>query len=144
MPGLSYPAARSAAGVPIAPATLLRLEGAALLLAALAGYARVDGAWWAFAAAFLLPDVAMAGYLAGKRAGAAAYNLAHTEALPLALLGAGGATGRAAWTAAALVWLAHIGFDRMLGYGLKYPTGFRDTHLQRAAAHAAPSTQTAT
>ncbi len=31
----------------------------------------------------------------------------------------------------ALVWFAHIGFDRMVGYGLKYPTDFFDTHLRR-------------
>ncbi len=119
---------------PLAPTPLLRTEGAALLAIALAGYARLGGGWWVFAAAFLLPDLAMAGYLAGKRAGAAVYNLTHTETLPLVLLGAGVATGRTTWTAAGLVWLAHIGFDRMLGAGLKYPTAFRDTHLQRTAA----------
>ena len=124
----------SAALGPLAPAPLLRMEGFVLLAGALAGYARLGGEWWTFAAAFLLPDVAMAGYVAGTRAGAAAYNLAHTEAIPLGLLGAGVATGRTGWTAAALVWLAHIGVDRMLGYGLKYPTGFGDTHLQRVAA----------
>jgi len=34
------------------------------------------------------------------------------------------------WIPYALIWLAHIGIDRALGYGLKYPTFFRDTHLQ--------------
>ena len=31
----------------------------------------------------------------------------------------------------ALIWLGHIGMDHALGYGLKYPTAFGDTHLQR-------------
>jgi hypothetical protein len=30
-----------------------------------------------------------------------------------------------------IIWFSHIVFDRMLGYGLKYPTFFKDTHLQR-------------
>ena len=33
--------------------------------------------------------------------------------------------------ALALIWIAHIGLDRALGYGLKYATGFGDTHLGR-------------
>lgn len=117
------------------PAVLLRTEGAALLAVAVAAYAHLDGGpgWGLFAAAFLLPDVAMLGYLAGPAAGARAYNLAHAEALPLLVLPAAWTLGETTWLAGALVWLAHVGFDRMLGYGLKYPTAFRDTHLGRLA-----------
>ncbi len=73
----------------------------------------------------------MAGYLVGPRLGAAAYNLAHATVAPLALGAAGLALGSAAAEAIALVWIAHIGFDRALGFGLKYATGFGETHLGR-------------
>ena len=73
----------------------------------------------------------MLGYLAGPAVGARAYNLAHTYAAPAVLAGVGWAMGASLPVALALVWAAHIGFDRALGYGLKLPTGFRDTHLGR-------------
>lgn len=102
--------------------SLLRLEGLALLAAALFAYARLDGDWRLFALLFLAPDLSFAGYLSGPRAGAAFYNAAHSTIGALALAAAG-RFGLAA------IWLAHIGFDRALGYGLKYPDAFRHTHL---------------
>jgi Domain of unknown function (DUF4260) len=73
----------------------------------------------------------MLGYLAGPRVGAALYNLVHALPLPV-LLGATGLLGDAPWlVVGALIWLAHIGMDRTVGYGLKYPTGAKDTHLGR-------------
>ncbi len=113
------------------PRVLLRLEGAAVLALAVAGYRASGGNWWLFALLLLAPDLAALGYLAGNRVGAATYNLVHTYVLPLALLGYGlwGASPLA--LSLALIWLAHIGADRLVGYGLKYPTGPKDTHLQR-------------
>lgn len=115
----------------------LRLEGLALLVAAAATYSwlptwsNAAWGWAAFAAAFLLPDLAMLGYLKSARVGALAYNLAHTEWLPATVLGLGLWSHQASLVSAAIVWLAHIGFDRALGYGLKYPNAFGDTHLGR-------------
>ena len=111
------------------PRILLRLEGAALLAAALLAYAQLGQGWMVFALAFLLPDLSMLGYLAGRKVGAAAYNLAHSTVLPLGLGAAGWLLAEPALQSAALIWLAHIGFDRMLGYGLKYSTAFGHTHL---------------
>ena len=71
----------------------------------------------------------MIGYLAGRRVGAICYNSAHTTLLPWALLLAGYFSGNSLALAIALIWFAHIGVDRALGYGLKYVTGFKDTHL---------------
>jgi hypothetical protein len=110
---------------------LLRLEGLTALAAALAAYAHLGASWIVFAALFLAPDLAMAGYFRGPRLGALVYNLAHTYLAPLALGAAGWALGSAAAQALALVWIAHIGFDRALGFGLKYPTGFGHSHLGR-------------
>lgn len=110
---------------------LLRLEGFATLAAAMAVYARSDFSWLAFAILFLTPDVAMLAYFAGHRGGALSYNLAHTyvPALVLALAGLFGGVPFVA--AGGLIWIAHIGFDRALGYGLKYASAFGDTHLGR-------------
>jgi hypothetical protein len=107
----------------------LRLEGLAALALAVALYARGEHSWGLFAALFLAPDLTFLAYLAGPRVGAAAYNALHSYVGPLALAGALLAAGRP--LAVALIWAAHVGVDRELGYGLKYPTGFGDTHLGR-------------
>ena len=114
---------------------LLRLEGFAALAAALAFYAQAKLSWPAFALFFLAPDLAMLAYLSGPRTSAIAYNLGHTYALALALTMAGFLGGVPAAAAGGLIWIAHIGFDRALGYGLKYPSAFGDTHLGRIGRH---------
>jgi hypothetical protein len=110
---------------------MLRLEGPAMFGAALALYAHSGFSWLLFAMLFLAPDLTMLAYFAGSRGGAAAYNAAHVYVLPFALLVVGFIAGPPAAMAGALIWIAHIGFDRTLGYGLKYPSGFADTHLGR-------------
>ncbi|WP_234197570.1 DUF4260 family protein [Pseudacidovorax sp. NFM-22] len=113
---------------------LLRAEGAALLLFAVLAYAHLaPGQWGRFAALLLLPDLAMLGYLAGPAIGARAYNAAHSVVGPVLLAAAGFALPAQAamlWPLSA-IWLAHIGLDRLLGYGLKYTRGFGHTHLGR-------------
>ncbi len=113
------------------PKGLLRLEGAALLAAALFAYARLGGDWRLFALLFFAPDLSFAAYLIGPRVGAIAYNSVHTTIVPLAVGGLGVFLGEAWLEQLALSHLAHIGFDRTLGYGLKYATAFGDTHLGR-------------
>lgn len=108
---------------------LLRLEGLAVLALAAAAYAQFGAGWAWFALLFLLPDLSFFAYLAGPRAGAAVYNAAHSYAGPLGLLAVGVLGAMPGLLAIALVWCAHIGFDRALGYGLKYASGFRQTHL---------------
>ena len=108
----------------------LRAEGAAVLVAAVAGYWMLDASWLLFAVLLLVPDIGAIGYLAGPRVGALTYNIAHIYLGPAAALFAGVA-GVAWGVPVGLIWLAHIGMDRALGYGLKSPTGFRETHLGR-------------
>ncbi|MDM0067398.1 DUF4260 domain-containing protein [Variovorax sp. J31P207] len=124
----AVPSAGAAAG---GVRLLLRLEGLVVLAASLAGYSQLGAGWGSFALMFLLPDLSWLGYLAGPRQGAAAYNAAHSYLGPVALLALGGLGGQPVALALGLVWCAHIGFDRMLGYGLKYASGFGDTHLGR-------------
>jgi hypothetical protein len=102
----------------------LRSEGLAVLAGSLWLYGHSGLSWWLFAALLLLPDVAMLPYLISPRWGAIAYNVAHSYLLPLGL-----ALLAPAWIPYLCIWTAHIGMDRMMGYGLKYPTAFRDTHL---------------
>jgi hypothetical protein len=116
------------------PSLLLRTEEAALLIATLYAYQHLHDSWLLFAILFLAPDLFMLGYLLNVRAGARTYNLAHTLTLPLALLLTSYVEHWRLASAVALIWTAHIAFDRILGYGLKYPTHFKDTHLQHMPA----------
>ena len=111
--------------------TLLRLEGFMVLVAATVMYAKSGFGWGTFALFFLVPDVSLLGYLAGSRFGALAYNAAHSYAGALALFGAALLLASPALEAAGMIWCAHIGFDRALGYGLKSMAGFEFTHLGR-------------
>lgn len=109
------------------PRLWLRLEGLAVLALALLLYQRGGHSWMLLAVLFLAPDLSFAAYLAGPRIGALVYNLAHSYVGPVIAAALALLTGRP--PVAATIWAAHIGFDRALGYGLKYPSGFADTHL---------------
>jgi hypothetical protein len=130
-------------GVMGAPKIILRLEALAVLVGASAAYAQFGNGWLFFAILFLVPDISMLGYLIGKKTGAATYNIGHSYILP-ALIGAFGvAFSQPIAVAIALIWIAHIGFDRLLGYGLKYDTAFAHTHLGQAMGMKAVSTHPA-
>jgi hypothetical protein len=113
------------------PLVQLKLEGAALCAAASVLFWHSGTSWWLYFILFLAPDLSFAGYLAGPRLGAFVYNAAHSLIGPLALAVAGILTRTPLETALALIWFAHLGFDNMLGYGLKYDRGFTYTHLGR-------------
>jgi hypothetical protein len=112
------------------PSLLLHIEEAVLLILSIFAYQHLHYSWLLLAILFLTPDLFMLGYLVNVRLGAAAYNLVHTLTLPFALLLASYIEHWHMAPAIALIWIAHIAFDRLLGYGLKYPTYFKDTHLQ--------------
>ena len=108
-----------------------RLEGLMVLVAASVMYAKSGFGWTTFALCFLAPDISFLGYLAGNRIGALAYNAAHSYVGALALFGMALFGNSPALEAAGMIWCAHIGFDRALGYGLKSTAGFEFTHLGR-------------
>ena len=113
----------------------LRLENLAIAIVTTALYFLNDGSLTWFLVLFLVPDISMLGYLAGKKTGAHLYNLGHSYVGPAALL----ITGTQLYptlTPYALIWIAHIGIDRVLGFGLKQTTGFKDTHLGRVGGAA--------
>jgi hypothetical protein len=121
------------------PLHFLRWEGLVLFAASLAAFfAGLDEAWWLVPALLFLPDVAIAGYARSSRAGALAYDLAHSYPAP-ALVGALAVLSDSpVGQGVALIWFAHIGMDRALGYGLKYDTDFTDTHLGRIGPEPGP------
>lgn len=110
---------------------LLHVEGAALLILALYGYMYFEFNWWILLIFLLAPDLSMVGYLFNERIGAVIYNSCHTYTLSIGLFLIGVITGQDLFVLISLIWTAHIGMDRLFGFGLKYPTTFQDTHLNR-------------
>lgn len=119
------------------PLAWLRVEGAAAFVAGVAAYLALGGSWTLLVPLLLLPDISMVGYLSGRATGAAVYNLAHNWAVGLVLAGAGLGLDSAWLALAGAVLVAHVGMDRALGYGLKYGSAFRDTHLGHVGRHGA-------
>jgi hypothetical protein len=109
----------------------LRIEWACVALALLAVFWAMGGSWLLFAVLVLAPDLFMLGYLAGPRIGAFAYNLVHALIGPVLLAGLAWVLESNIAMQIALIWAFHIAVDRVLGYGLKLPTSFQDTHLGR-------------
>jgi Domain of unknown function (DUF4260) len=126
------------------PRTLLRLEGLTLFAGMTLLYAVWDGSWWVYAILFLVPDLSFAAYLAGPRTGAIVYNAAHSYLAPMTLMVTGFSMGSPLILSIAMIWLAHIGIDRALGYGLKYSAGFGFTHLGRIGRDAARTVESRT
>ena len=114
-----------------APRRLLQLEGATLLAGALTAYTTTHEPWWLIPLTLLAPDLFAIGYLAGTRVGANLYNLVHITPLPAALIAFAWSQHTPLAGALGLIWLAHIGMDRLLGYGLKYDDHFQHTHLSQ-------------
>ena len=110
---------------------ILRLEGLTLFAGMVLLYAVWGGSWAVFALLFLAPDLSFLAYLADSRLGAIVYNAVHSYMAPVVLLTAGFALEWPLLLSVAMIWLAHIGIDRALGYGLKYQAGFGFTHLGR-------------
>lgn len=127
--GTGEEAPRNGGAVTGSVALTLRLEAALVLAGSILAYRSLEGSWTHFAALFLVPDLCMLGYLADSRWGARLYNLGHTYLSPVLLALLGLALGTAELDGPALIWAAHIGFDRLVGYGLKYPEAFGATHL---------------
>jgi len=112
-----------------APKVWLQIENLAVLSLCAAAYSRTGLGWLWFAAFFLAPDLSMLGYIGGRKLGAGAYNIGHSYIGPIIVMAAGFVLHIQPLLGAGLIWGAHVGFDRMLGYGLKYGEGFGFTHL---------------
>lgn len=114
------------------PRLLLHLEGLAVLAGGCLVYSHFGYSWTRFAIFLLAPDLAMLAFLAGRKPGVLAYNAVHTYVAPFLVFALLSALDRPSAFWIPLIWTAHIGLDRLLGYGLKYPADLKQTHLQRA------------
>lgn len=110
---------------------ILHLEGLVILIASLYFYYATNGSWWLLILLLLAPDLSMIGYLKDKKLGAITYNLVHNYVLSIVLIAVGLLSQNPLIIQIGLILTAHIAMDRMLGFGLKYPTNFKDTHLQK-------------
>ena len=126
---LPDPESCAAVGAPVR--TLLRLEGLAAAAFAAALYAQTGASWWLFVALWLVPDLSMLGYLVSPGFGARIYNAIHSYVTPGTLAAMAILLKSPGLLPYAFIWIFHIGLDRLLGYGLKYPQGFGWTHLGR-------------
>jgi len=112
------------------PRRLLNGEAAVFFFSAIALYVHQGGSLLLFVLLIFAPDLGMLGYLANPRLGSVIYNTIHFYLLPVALLVVCVAAESSIGVQIALIWFTHISMDRVVGYGLKYPTMFKDTHLQ--------------
>lgn len=108
---------------------ILRCEGALVATGGLWAYAQIEAGWLMFAALLLLPDLSFLGYLSGRTAGVYCYNFAHTYLSPVVVYAILALAGVDLAEELALIWIVHIGADRLLGYGLKLQTDYKKTHL---------------
>ena len=109
--------------------TVLRIEGLCVLVVSILAYVKVGAGWGTFGLLFFVPDISFVGYLAGPKLGAVSYNFAHSYIGALTVVAVGTLLTVPVAVTAGVIWAAHIGFDRALGYGLKYSVGFGHTHL---------------
>lgn len=110
---------------------ILRLESLLILGGCILVYYQEGYSWLFYILLFFLPDVSMTGYLFNKGFGAGLYNLFHTYTIPIILCALSYLISESVLTIISLVWISHIAMDRLMGYGLKYMSGFKDTHLHR-------------
>jgi Domain of unknown function (DUF4260) len=111
------------------PKLVLRIEGAVLFAASIAVFTQQGQAWWLYPALLLVPDIFMLGYLRNTRLGAVIYNLGHSYPAAALVTLIGYVVAAPFTVAIGVIWFGHIGWDRMFGYGLKYGTSFKHTHL---------------
>ena len=110
---------------------VLRVEAVGIFVAGVLVYLQLNGHALFLLPLLLAPDLSMIGYVRGPRLGAITYNLAHNLATALIVLAVGWFAAIAPLALAGAILVAHVGMDRSLGYGLKLPTDFKDTHLGR-------------
>lgn len=110
---------------------IIRFEGLLIFLLSLYAYYVIDAGWLLFVITWLLPDIGMIGYLKDKKFGSLSYNFTHTYLFSLGLIVVGYLLSNVTISALGVTFTSHIALDRFLGFGLKYKSGFKDTHIQK-------------
>jgi hypothetical protein len=109
--------------------SIIKLEELGLFILGIYLFNQLEYAWWCFLVLILVPDFSMIGYVFGDKVGAFCYNVAHHRGIAIAFYLVGIFCSNAAIQLLGVILFAHSSMDRMLGYGLKYETGFKFTHL---------------
>ena len=110
---------------------ILRSEALAAFVAGIVIWIANDGSLLWLVPVLLIPDLSAVGYLINPRVGAVTYNIVHNWTIAAVALGLGWWLHSSFLVFTGAVLLAHVGLDRVLGYGLKLPSSFQDTHLGR-------------
>ena len=109
---------------------LLKLEEVAMFGASIWLFSTLGFAWWWYPVLLFVPDLSMAGYLGGTRAGALVYNFFHHKALGIITFSLGLLLAFPWLQLAGVILFGHASLDRALGFGLKFPDSFQHTHLE--------------
>ena len=110
---------------------LIKWEEAAMFLLSIVLISRLPYAWYWWLVWILAPDLSMVAYLGGNRVGAIGYNIVHHKGVAIMLYLVGLFMSHPALEYAGMILFGHSSMDRGMGYGLKYFSGFQDTHLGR-------------
>ncbi|PVX46238.1 uncharacterized protein DUF4260 [Flavobacterium sp. 103] len=108
---------------------VIKLEELGLFILGIYFFNQLEYAWWWFLVLILVPDFSMIGYVFGDRVGALCYNVVHHRGIAIALYFVGIYCSNEIVQLSGVILFTHSSMDRMFGYGLKYETGFKFTHL---------------
>ena len=108
---------------------LIKLEEAFMFGLSIFLFSKLDYAWWWYPVLIFAPDLSMLGYIFNTRLGAVTYNFIHHKALGIGLFILGVVLADQFLQLTGLILFGHSSMDRALGYGLKYPDSFQNTHL---------------
>jgi hypothetical protein len=109
--------------------TIIKLEELGLFVLGIYLFNQLEYAWWWFLVLILVPDLSMIGYTFGDKWGALCYNLFHHRGIAILVYLVGIYFHQNEIQLAGVILFSHSSMDRMFGYGLKYETGFKYTHL---------------
>lgn len=109
---------------------IIRIENFFIAMLAIISYFVLGGSWWVLLLLVLVPDLSMLAYLINPKVGSYIYNLAHSYTFPIIAVATGWYFHLDTLILLSLICIIHIGIDRAIGFGLKYPTNFKDTHIQ--------------
>lgn len=111
--------------------TILKLEELFMFGITIFLFSKLNFAWWWYPALLFTPDLSMVGYIINPQIGAWTYNFVHFKGLGLSVYVLGVVLANPTLQLVGLILFGHSSMDRVLGYGLKYPDSFHNTHLGR-------------
>ena len=109
--------------------SLLRLEELSMFIGCIYLLAVYQSPWWVYLILIFGPDISMLGYIINSVVGAISYNIFHHKGVGVAIFATGFFLQNEIIQIFGLILFGHSSMDRLFGYGLKYFTGFKDTHL---------------